>query len=109
MFVLLVQCVACVPLIFFGDRCEQFRRRRSGSDEDFIYIIGILISMELKKPTKASHLLISCYVSFLFGSLFHYILGSLYLVYVWSSTLCILTPKYDEPLVDTMHTDSQLC
>jgi hypothetical protein len=44
MFSMLVQCVDGVHFIFSGDRCEQLpRRRRSGSDEDFIYIIGILI------------------------------------------------------------------
>ena len=47
------------------------------------------------KPTKASHLLISCYLSFLLCSLFHYILGSLYLA------LCLV--------LHTMHTYSQVC
>ena len=47
------------------------------------------------KPTKASHLLISCYLSFLLCSLFHYILGSLY--HVWCLVLY------------SMHTYSQVC
>jgi hypothetical protein len=41
--------IDCVPFIFFGDRREQFRRRRrSGLDMVFIYIVGIIL-MELKK------------------------------------------------------------
>ena len=41
--------IDCVPFIFSGDRCEQFREEEEvESDEDFIYIVGILILMELK-------------------------------------------------------------